>query len=241
MTDTTKERTKGQNASLKATDFTRLPKRKLYHLLFWSNFYISAFTFGGGYVMLPLLKKRYVQELGWLEEEEILNFLAIAQSCPGPMAINISVQIGLKVGGILGIFIASLATMLPPMFILTLLFYLYNSLRELRFISYMLEGMQIAISAEILYIVYGLIYPYLRKKDVFFLGVYTLALIALYLLHFPLLLVLLLASLFGICFPTLRKFFSSSLPWPTKECKTKKGEFSSLDTVPVKQDKEEKV
>lgn len=67
---------------------------KTYLKLFTSTFYISAFTFGGGFVIIPLLRKKFVDELGWLQEEEMMDLAAIAQSSPGPIAVNASILIG---------------------------------------------------------------------------------------------------------------------------------------------------
>ena len=65
--------------------------------LFLSTLKISSTTFGGGFVIVPLLKKRFVDELGWLEEDEVLDLIAISQSSPGPIAVNASVLIGYKI------------------------------------------------------------------------------------------------------------------------------------------------
>lgn len=70
--------------------------------LFKSTFILSASTFGGGFVIVSLMKKKFVEELGWLEEDEMLDITAIAQSSPGPIPINASVILGYRMQGILG-------------------------------------------------------------------------------------------------------------------------------------------
>ena len=77
-------------------------RTRTYLKLFTSTFYISAFTFGGGFVIIPLLRKKFVDDLGWLQEEEMMDLAAIAQSSPGPIAVNASILIGHKVAGIPG-------------------------------------------------------------------------------------------------------------------------------------------
>ena len=72
-------------------------KKSIYRKLFISTFYLSAFTFGGGYVIVPLMKKKFVDDLNYIEEEEMLNLVAIAQSSPGPVAVNASILLGYKV------------------------------------------------------------------------------------------------------------------------------------------------
>ena len=75
--------------------------RKFYLKLFLSTFYLSAFTFGGGYVIVPLMRKKFVNEYGWIDENEMIDLIAIAQSAPGVIAINASLIIGYKLAGIL--------------------------------------------------------------------------------------------------------------------------------------------
>lgn len=74
--------------------------------IFWSTFYLSAFTFGGGYVIVSLMKKKFVDEYHWIEEEEMLDLVAIAQSAPGAIAVNGAIVIGYKLAGIAGILTA---------------------------------------------------------------------------------------------------------------------------------------
>ena len=82
--------------------------------IFWSTFYLSAFTFGGGYVIVSLMKKKFVDEYHWIEEEEMLDLVAIAQSAPGAIAVNGAIVIGYKLAGIAGILTAIAGTVIPP-------------------------------------------------------------------------------------------------------------------------------
>ena len=77
-------------------------KKQILWTLFKTNFILSACTFGGGFVIVSLMKKKYVEELHWLEEDEMLDITAIIQSSPGPLAINASVIIGYRMAGIAG-------------------------------------------------------------------------------------------------------------------------------------------
>ena len=78
-------------------------KRKVLWKLFVSTLYLSAFTFGGGYVIVSLLKKKFVDEYHWIEEEEMLDLVAIAQSSPGAIAINGAIVVGYKLAGLAGV------------------------------------------------------------------------------------------------------------------------------------------
>ena len=80
--------------------------------LFVSTLYLSAFTFGGGYVIVTLMKEKFVDELHWMEEDEMLDLIAIAQSAPGAIAVNGAIVVGYKLAGILGAMVAIVATII---------------------------------------------------------------------------------------------------------------------------------
>ncbi|HHU07836.1 MAG TPA: chromate transporter, partial [Clostridiaceae bacterium] len=89
--------------------------KNVYLTLLTSTLLLSAFTFGGGYVIVPLMRKRFVEELDWIEEDEMLNIVAIAQSAPGPITVNASILIGYKMAGIPGALLTLLGTITPPL------------------------------------------------------------------------------------------------------------------------------
>ena len=89
-------------------------KKQVLRRLFFSTLYLSAFTFGGGYVIVTLLKKKFVDECHWIEEDEMLDLVAIAQSAPGAIAVNGAIVVGYKLAGMLGAAVAIVATILPP-------------------------------------------------------------------------------------------------------------------------------
>ena len=93
--------------------------RTLYWTLFASTFMLSAVTFGGGYVIVPLLKRKFVDELHWIDEQEMLDMVAIAQSSPGPLAVNASIIIGYRMAGVPGALLTALGTVLPPLVIIS--------------------------------------------------------------------------------------------------------------------------
>ena len=94
-------------------------KVKSYCWLFGINLFISAFTFGGGYVVIPMIKKYYVEEKQLFDEEELMDIAAIAQSSPGAIAINMSALAGYRVAGWQGLLISCFAAILPPLVILS--------------------------------------------------------------------------------------------------------------------------
>ena len=82
-------------------------KGKVLRKLFFSTLYLSAFTFGGGYVIVTLMKEKFVDQLHWIEEDEMLDLIAIAQSAPGAIAVNGAIVVGYKLAGLIGAVIAS--------------------------------------------------------------------------------------------------------------------------------------
>lgn len=127
--------------------------------IFWSTFYLSAFTFGGGYVIVSLMKKKFVDEYHWIEEEEMLDLVAIAQSAPG------AIVIGYKLAGIAGILTAIAGTVIPPFLIISILSAGYQAFRNNQIISLMLEGMQAGVGAVIASVTYDMGAGIVKKKD----------------------------------------------------------------------------
>ena len=122
--------------------------------LFFSTLYLSAFTFGGGYVIVTLMKKKFVDDYHWIDEPEMLDLIAIAQSSPGAIAVNGAIVIGYKLAGIAGVLTAVLATVLPPFVILSVISVCYTAFRSLHVVSWMLKGMQAGVGAVITDVVF---------------------------------------------------------------------------------------
>ena len=120
-----------------------------YWVLFLSTLTISTFTFGGGYVIISLLKKKFSDELGWIEEKEMLNLAAIAQSSPGAVAVNASILVGYKVAGLAGALISILGTILPPFVIISVISLCYTAFRDNVIVAAVLRGMQSGVAAVI--------------------------------------------------------------------------------------------
>ena len=140
------------------------PLRRLW-VLFRSMLVISAFTFGGGFVIVSLMKKRFVDELGWLEEEEVLDMIALAQTCPGPIAVNCAVLVGWRVAGSAGMLSAVLGTVLPPMVVLGLVSLAYDRFAGNRYAALALRGMQAGVAAILADVALGLVGKVLRAGD----------------------------------------------------------------------------
>ena len=140
-------------------------KRKVLKKLFFEALYLSAFTFGGGYVIVSLMKKKFVDELHWIDETEMLDLVAIAQSAPGPIAVNGAIVVGYQLAGLSGAAVAILATILPPFVILSVISYFYEALRDNRIFSTVLFGMQAGIGAVIASVVWDMGLSVVRQKS----------------------------------------------------------------------------
>lgn len=140
-------------------------KKALLGKLFISTFYLSAFTFGGGYVIVTLIKKKFVDEYHWINEEEMLDLIAIAQSAPGAIAVNGAIVTGYKLAGLIGALVAILGTVIPPFIIITVISACYATFRDNAIVSGMLKGMQSGVGAVIASVVYDMGIGIVREKD----------------------------------------------------------------------------
>lgn len=169
----------------------------IYKTLFTSTFTLSAFTFGGGYVIVPLMRKKFVEELQWIDDEEMLNMISIAQSSPGAIAVNTSIILGYRLKGIKGALVTVLGTVLPPLIILSVVSLFYASFRDNALVSTMLSTMQAGVAAIILHVVYTMSSAIITSKN--FIATLTLltGFLMVALFKVPLLLVLFLSALSG--------------------------------------------
>lgn len=141
-------------------------KKKVLKKLFFSTLYLSAFTFGGGYVIVTLMKKKFVDELHWIDEDEMLNLVAIAQSAPGAIAVNGAIVVGYKLAGIVGAMVAIFATVLPPFLIITAISYCYALFRDNVIVSRVMAGMQVGVGAVIASVVWDMGKEIVKQKDI---------------------------------------------------------------------------
>jgi chromate transporter len=157
---------------------TEKKKIKNIHMrLFLNTLKLSAFTFGGGYVIISLMRKRCVEQLGWLDEEEMLDLTALAQSSPGAVAVNASILLGYRLAGITGALVTVLGTILPPLVILFIISFFYRDFRDNAYVGYALKGMQAGVAAVICDVVVSMAAKIIGRKrllyDVMMLAVFA--------------------------------------------------------------------
>lgn len=155
-------------------------ERKSLLKLFLTMLYISAFTFGGGFVIISFMKKKFVDEYHWLEEEEMLDMAALAQSSPGAIAVNAGILVGWRMGGFPGMVVSVLGTILPPLVILSVISFFYAAFADNLYVSLVLKGMQAGVAAVILDVVCGLFSNVAKTRN----AVYFLLLAAAFLATF---------------------------------------------------------
>ncbi len=173
-------------------------KKKVLLKIFVSTLYLSAFTFGGGYVIVTLMKKKFVDEYHWIEENEMLDLVAIAQSAPGAIAVNGAIVVGYKLAGIAGAFVAITATIIPPFLIISLISVFYNAFRNNYVVSKMLEGMQAGVGAVIAAVVYEMANGIFHGKNLLSITIMFLSFIAVCCFELNVIYVVLFCGLIGI-------------------------------------------
>lgn len=109
--------------------------------LFWTFFKIGAFTFGGGYAMIPLIQSE-VESHGWMTQTDLINFIAISESTPGPLAINISTYVGTEVGGFIGAMCATLGVSLPSFVVILIVARIYEKFKNSRIVTGCMSGLK---------------------------------------------------------------------------------------------------
>lgn len=178
-------------------------KKDILLKLFISTLYLSAFTFGGGYVIITLMKKKFVDEYHWIEEKEMLDLIAIAQSAPGPIAVNGAIVLGYKLCGMLGILVGVIATIIPPFFIISFVSFFYYILKGNVYVSFMLEGMQAGVGAIIVSVVYEMASGLLKEKNLLYVMIMICSFIANYIFKIDVIIIILIC----ICIGFIQSFY----------------------------------
>lgn len=170
------------------------PKEML--IMFWAFFKIGAFTLGGGFAMIPLMKVEMVDKQKWIKEEEFLDIIAVTQSAPGAVAINTSIYVGYKLSGLLGSVVATLGTVLPSFLIILLVVFFYADMKSNTYVKKAFQGIYPAIVVLILTAALNLWKAAFKNK--MGIAVAILALVALIVFDIHPILVILASGILGI-------------------------------------------
>ena len=179
-------------------DFNKLKQ------LFFSTLYISAFTFGGGFVIATFMKKKFVDELHWIDENEMLDLIALAQSSPGAIAVNAAICVGWSVSGFLGVIVAVIGTILPPMIIISIISFFYSIFITNQYVALLLKGMQAGVAAIIIDVVLGLGSNVLKEKKIVYNVIMVLAFLATFVFDVNVIYIILATIVFAIAYEFIR-------------------------------------
>jgi len=112
--------------------------------LFWTFFLIGAFTFGGGYAMIAMIQQQVISR-GWMEMEQLIDFIAIAESTPGPIAVNMATFVGSEMGGLAGALCATIGVVLPSFVVILLVARCYEAFRRSKWVKGVMGGLKPAV------------------------------------------------------------------------------------------------
>ena len=166
--------------------------------LFFACLYLSTFTFGGGSVIVTLLKEKLVDHYHWSDEEEMLDLVAIAQSCPGPIAVNGAIVVGYQLARVPGLIISVLATVIPPFTILSLISLCYTAFRSNPYVGWMLNGMQSGVAAVIAQVVLEMTQGLVKQRSWSSMVVLVIAFVASYVFNVNAALIILACAVLGL-------------------------------------------
>lgn len=174
-------------------------------MLFSGMFYISAFTFGGGFVIATFVKKKFSDELGWIDESEMLDLIALAQSAPGAIAVNVAILVGWKVFGVIGMITSVLGTILPPMIILTAVSFIYNLIADNMYVAMVLKGMQAGVAAIILSVSIDLAVKVMKEKSILYDALMVAAFVLSFFFKVNVVFLIIAALLLGVALAFFRR------------------------------------
>lgn len=136
----------------------------IYLKLLWTFFKIGLFTIGGGYAMIPMIKSEVIA-VGWLTESELLDFMAISESTPGPFAVNVATFVGFNEAGILGALSSTLGVILPSFIIIIIISKIVNKFLNNKYVNYALTGVRPVVVGLILAVATSLIFSGLLHNE----------------------------------------------------------------------------
>ena len=157
------------------------------------------------HVIVTLLKEKFVDELHWIDEEEMLDLVAIAQSSPGAIAVNGAIVLGYRMAGIPGVIVSVLGSVIPPVVILTVISFFYTAFKSNVWIQALLRGMTAGVSAVILSVVWDMTAGLVKQKDLSLLIVAVLAFAANYFFRLNVIFIILVCAVFGVIRTLLRE------------------------------------
>ncbi|WP_461810346.1 chromate transporter [Faecalimonas sp.] len=177
----------------------KLTKKQILKKLFFSTLYLSTFTFGGGYVIVSLMKNKFVDELHWIDETEMMDLISIAQSSPGAVAVNGAIVVGYKLCGLTGVGLAILGAIIPPFIIISIISGFYTLFQSNAIVQSLLTGMRSGVGAVIVSVVWDMGYGIVKGKQFLPIFIMISAFIANYYFKINIIFIIFICILFSIC------------------------------------------
>ena len=176
-----------------------LSKKQILKKLFFSTLYLSTFTFGGGYVIVSLMKNKFVDELHWIDETEMKDLISIAQSSPGAVAVNGAIVVGYKLCGLAGAGLAILGAIIPPFVIISVISGFYTLFQSNPVIQSLLTGMRAGVGAVIVSVVWDMGFGVVKGKQFLPIVIIISAFIANYYFKINIIFIIFICIVFSVC------------------------------------------
>ena len=186
------------NKDIKENNANKNSKLKNIFLLLIKFFKIGMFTFGGGYAMISLIHAEVVNKMKWLDDEEMLNLIVIAESTPGVLAINTATFVGYKIAGISGSALATIGVTLPSLLVISIISLFFDEFKNLKYVAYAFNGIRAGVVLLIMNAVSKLNKK--NKKDIFYFIVLGLTIIASLFFNINAIYVLIAAMVLGLLY-----------------------------------------
>lgn len=178
--------------------------------LFVITFTLSASTFGGGFVIISMMKQKLVTKLQWLGEAEMLDMTAIAQSSPGALGVNIAIVVGYRIKKVWGALVCTLGAVLPPLIVISVISVFYNEFKDNAYIAIALQVMRAGVAAVIFDVVIDLAKNIIKTKSVLWILMMVIAFVATCFFKVSAIIIILVCGMIGIVHTT----------WENKEVKS---------------------
>lgn len=157
------------------SSFDKLSSPAVLLKLFTITLTLSACTFGGGFVIISMMKQKFVEKLHWLAEEEMLDMTAIAQSSPGALGVNIAIVVGYRLKKFWGALVSTLGAIIPPLIIISIISVFYNQFKDNTYIAIALQVMRAGVAAVIFDVVIDLAKNVLKTRSLLWIAMMILA------------------------------------------------------------------
>ncbi|MCC0683595.1 chromate transporter [Clostridioides sp. ZZV15-6383] len=172
--------------------------KKTYFWLLIINLFISTFTFGGGYVVVPMIRRYFVKQKKFFTEDDLVSMAAVAQSTPGAIAINLSALAGYRVAGTLGAVISCISAIIPPLVILGLVSAFYTTFISSAIVAAVLKGMQAGVAALIVDLIIDMCSMILKERSLFLSAMIPIAFFANFVMGINVALILIVCCFFCV-------------------------------------------